>query len=170
MVFDLSIKDTKTLLLNNNIYKKPKTPYYVSLKKIREKGTWRKVLIYSKSFNKGEYTTQNPFLELGLTQVEVLSVRISEVTAESLNDTSMDLKAIDGSKNMFALGLILWLYNKDIKPAEELLKGKFGKKPSILEANLKVLTDGYNYGHSRGPLHPCRTSIWCTWHFLCPHH
>lgn len=97
---------------------------------------------------KGEFTTQNPFIELGLTQNEVLSVRITEMTKESLKDTGMDMKAIDRSKNMFALGLILWLYNKDIAPEEELLKKKFSKKPSILEANLKVLTDGYNYGHN----------------------
>lgn len=70
------------------------------------------------------------------------------MTKESLKDTGMDMKAIDRSKNMFALGLILWLYNKDIAPAEELLKKKFSKKPSILEANLKVLSDGYNYGHN----------------------
>lgn len=49
---------------------------------------------------------------------------------------------------MLALGVVLWLYNKDISPAEELLKKKFGKKPTILQANIKVLTDGYNYGHN----------------------
>lgn len=97
---------------------------------------------------KGEFTTKNPFVELALTHTEVLSVRITEMTKESLKDFDMDVKAMDRSKNMFALGLILWLYNKNIAPAEELLRKKFSKKPSILEANLKVLTDGYNYGHN----------------------
>lgn len=97
---------------------------------------------------KAEFTTEDPFEELGLTHNEVLSARISEMTRESLKDTGMDMKSMNRSKNMFALGLILWLYNKDITPAEKLLKKKFGKKPSILEANLKVLNDGYNYGHN----------------------
>ena len=111
------------------------------------------IIIDSSAFDeqglkKGEYNTQDPFLELGLTHNEVFQIAITEMTKESLKDFDMDAKSVDRSKNMFALGVILWLYNKDIAPAEELLKRKFGKKPSVLEANLKVLTDGYNYGHN----------------------
>lgn len=111
------------------------------------------IIIDSSAFDeaglkKGEYKTDNPFVELGLTNNEVISVAITEMTKESLKDSGMDTKAMDRSKNMFALGFILWLYNKDINPAYELLKNKFGKKPTILDANIKVLTDGYNYGHN----------------------
>ena len=70
------------------------------------------------------------------------------MTRESLKEFDMDLKSVDRCRNMLALGVVLWLYNKDISPAEELLKKKFGKKPTILQANIKVLTDGYNYGHN----------------------
>jgi 2-oxoglutarate ferredoxin oxidoreductase subunit alpha len=67
---------------------------------------------------------------------------------ESLADSGMGNKDILRSKNMFALGLICWLFNKPIEEAMHLLNRKFGKKPTILEANIKVLTDGFNYGHN----------------------
>lgn len=122
----------------------------VNVKNIKSNAT----IIYDSSafdergLKKGEFTSQNPFLELGLTQNTIIPVAISEMTEESLKDFDMDKKAVDRSRNMFALGVILWLYNKDIAPAEALLKRKFGKKPTVLQANIKVLTDGYNYGHN----------------------
>lgn len=122
----------------------------VNVKNIKNNAT----IIYDSSafddrgLKKGEFTSQNPFLELGLTQNTIIPVAITEMTEESLKDFGLDKKSVDRSRNMFALGLVLWLYNKDITPAEGLLKRKFGKKPSILQANIKVLTDGYNYGHN----------------------
>ena len=97
---------------------------------------------------KGGFVTDEPFSELGLTHVQIFDVSITEMVRESLKDTGMGMKDIDRCKNMFALGLILWLYNKSIKPAELQLKKKFGKKESVLLANLKVLSDGYNFGHN----------------------
>ena len=99
-----------------------------------------------KDLEKGEFTTDNPFIELGLDRVEVVPVPLTSLVKESLKDSGMDLKDIDRSKNMLALGLILWLFEKDITPAENYLTKKFGKKEQVLKANLKVLTDGYNYG------------------------
>ena len=101
-----------------------------------------------KDLAKGEFKTDNPFLELGLDKVEIIPVPLSSMVKESLKDSGMDLKDIDRSKNMFALGLILWLFEKDITPAEEHLNKKFAKKQQVLQANLKVLTDGYNFGHN----------------------
>ena len=49
---------------------------------------------------------------------------------------------------MFALGLICWLFDRPLDQAAHLLKNKFAKKPSVLEANIKVMTDGYNYGNN----------------------
>ena len=99
-----------------------------------------------KDLEKGEFVTDNPFTELGLDRVEVVPVPLTSLVKESLKDSGMDLKDIDRSKNMLALGLILWLFEKDITPAEKYLTKKFGKKEQVLKANLKVLTDGYNYG------------------------
>ena len=64
----------------------------------------------------------------------------------------MDKKGSLRCKNMFALGLICWLFNRPLDQALHFLGNKFGKKPALLEANSKVLTDGYNYGHN-SPLH-----------------
>ncbi|MCI6279182.1 MAG: 2-oxoacid:acceptor oxidoreductase subunit alpha [Bacteroidales bacterium] len=101
-----------------------------------------------KDLAKGMFTTDNPFLELGLEHVEVVPVPLTTMVKDSLKDSGLDVKEMDRSKNMFALGLILWLFEKDITPAEEQITKKFGKKEQILRANLKVLTDGYNYGHN----------------------
>lgn len=122
----------------------------VNAKNVKEDAT---IIIDSSAFDeaglkKGEYKTDNPFIELGLDHVQVFEVPISDMVRDSLKDMGMDLKSIDRSKNMFALGLILWLYNKEIKPAEDQLTKKFSKKQQALAANLKVLTDGYNYGHN----------------------
>ncbi|MDY3884799.1 2-oxoacid:acceptor oxidoreductase subunit alpha [Porphyromonas somerae] len=122
----------------------------VNVKAIKNNAT----IIYDSStfdasgLKKGEYTSEDPFLELGLTNNTIIPVAITEMTRESLKEFDMDLKSVDRCRNMLALGVVLWLYNKDISPAEELLKKKFGKKPTILQANIKVLTDGYNYGHN----------------------
>lgn len=101
-----------------------------------------------KDLEKGKFTSDNPFMELGLVDVTVMEVPLTTMVQESLREFGMDLKAMDRSKNMLALGLILWLFDKDITPAENQLKIKFGKKPDVLSANLKVLVDGYNYGHN----------------------
>lgn len=101
-----------------------------------------------KDLEKGKFTSDNPFMELGLMDVTVMEVPLTTMVQESLREFGMDLKAMDRSKNMLALGLILWLFDKDITPAENQLKIKFGKKPDVLSANLKVLVDGYNYGHN----------------------
>lgn len=122
----------------------------VNVKAIKNNAT----IIYDSStfdasgLKKGEYTSEDPFLELGLTNNTIIPVAITEMARESLKEFDMDLKSVDRCRNMLALGVVLWLYNKDISPAEELLKKKFGKKPTILQANIKVLTDGYNYGHN----------------------
>ena len=62
--------------------------------------------------------------------------------------SDLDNKSMLRCKNMFALGLVCWLFNRDVKIAEEMLREKFAKKPQIADANIKVLNDGYNYGHN----------------------
>ena len=60
----------------------------------------------------------------------------------------MDNKAILKSRNMFALGVVCWLFNRPIDKAIHFLEGKFAKKPALIAPNVKVLTDGYNYGNN----------------------
>ena len=99
----------------------------------------------AKDLEKAKFTTDNPFEELGIKQ-EVLEVPISSMCRESLKDSGLDNKAALRCKNMFALGLVCWLFNRNLEAAEKMLRDKFAKKPEIAAANIKVLNDGYNYG------------------------
>ena len=98
--------------------------------------------------DKADYKTANPCEEIGLTNVQLVGVPVETMVKSSLADMGLDNKSMLRSKNMFALGLVCWLFNRDLEPAIEMLRNKFGKKPSVLEANIKVLTDGYNYGNN----------------------
>lgn len=98
-----------------------------------------------KDLEKALFTLENPFSELGIKN-EVIEVPISSMCKESLKDSGLDNKAAVRCKNMFALGLVCWLFNRDIAIAEKMLREKFAKKPQIADANIKVLNDGYNYG------------------------
>ena len=102
-----------------------------------------------KDLEKAEFKTDNPFEELGLSEsVQIVPIPLTTLTKESLKDSGMDNKAVLRSKNMFALGVVCWLFSRDIEYAERFLENKFRKKPDLLTANLKVLTDGYNYGNN----------------------
>lgn len=100
-----------------------------------------------RDLEKALYETDDPFEELGISN-EVIAVPITTLCKESLKDSGLDNKAIVRCKNMFALGLVCWLFNSPLEHAMEMLKNKFSKKPTIAEANIKVMTDGYNYGYN----------------------
>ena len=96
---------------------------------------------------KAKFETADPFAEMGLDKtMQILPVPISESTKASLADTGMDAKSVARCRNIFTLGFIFWLLNRPIDKAIEMLTSKFGKKPEVLAANTKVITDGYNYG------------------------
>jgi 2-oxoglutarate/2-oxoacid ferredoxin oxidoreductase subunit alpha len=98
--------------------------------------------------SKAGFKTENPFEELSLGGIQLISAPISTMVKDSLSDSDMDNKSILRCKNMFALGLLCWLFNIPVDTAMHLLKNKFRKKPAILHANLKVLVDGYNFGNN----------------------
>ena len=102
-----------------------------------------------KDLEKALYTTDNPFTELGLPEsVQVIPVAVTNLTKEALKDSGMDNKAMLKSRNMFALGIVCWLFDRPIDRAIHFLEGKFAKKPALIAPNVKVLTDGYNYGQN----------------------
>jgi 2-oxoglutarate ferredoxin oxidoreductase subunit alpha len=76
----------------------------------------------------------------------VVEVPISKMTKETLKDSGLGARDVDRCKNMFALGLMYFVYNRDSSVTEDWLKNKFKKKPEIAEANIKVLKAGYNFG------------------------
>lgn len=95
---------------------------------------------------KAAFKTSDPYTELGLKQIQLLSIPISTLVKNSLQDSDLDNKSILRCKNMFALGFTCWLFNMEIDHAIPLLQEKFKKKPAILQAIIKVLGDGFNYG------------------------
>ncbi|MBR4403123.1 MAG: 2-oxoacid:acceptor oxidoreductase subunit alpha [Flavobacteriales bacterium] len=98
--------------------------------------------------DKALFTTADPFEELGLGSVQQVPVPMTTMVKSAVEGTGMDPKAAMKSKNMFALGLVCWLFDRPLERAIRMLENKFGKKPTVLEANIKVLTDGYNYGNN----------------------
>ena len=90
----------------------------------------------------------NPLEDDSLSAYRVIPVKLTTLTREALKDFDLGQKEVDRSKNMFALGLALWLYSRPVEPAQEWLDQKFGKKPEILEANLHLLAKGYHYGET----------------------
>lgn len=83
-----------------------------------------------------------------LSGYKVISVPISKLTAEALKDSGLSTKEIQRSKNLFALGMMYWLYNRPLEPTMEWLEQKFAKKPELVEANKKALKAGYYYGET----------------------
>ena len=96
---------------------------------------------------KAAFTTDNPIEEMGIKN-DVIAVPISQMVKDCLADSGMDNKSMLKCRNMFALGLVCWLFNRDLTIAENFLREKFAKKPAIAEANIKVIHAGYDYGHN----------------------
>ncbi|GIV62130.1 2-oxoacid:acceptor oxidoreductase subunit alpha [Rhodocaloribacter litoris] len=90
----------------------------------------------------------NPLEDGSLRDYHVVPVELTRLTREALKDSPLNQKEIDRSKNMFALGLALWLYSRPIEPAIAWLNKKFAKKPVIRDANLELLKKGYHYGET----------------------
>lgn len=88
----------------------------------------------------------NPLENDSLSSYEVIKMDVTKMTREALKDFTMGIKEKDRAKNMFVLGFLYWMYNRDMKSSEAFLTEKFGKKPEILESNLKALRAGYNFG------------------------
>lgn len=111
------------------------------------------VIIDSDSFTtrdleKAEFKTEDPIEELGLTNVQVVSAPISTMVRYGLAEFGLDNKSALRCKNMFTLGLVCWLFDRPLDHAMTMLQTKFAKKPDIAKANIKALTDGYNYGNN----------------------
>ncbi|MDD4158412.1 MAG: 2-oxoacid:acceptor oxidoreductase subunit alpha [Proteiniphilum sp.] len=101
-----------------------------------------------KDLDKALFQTQDPFKELSLDHVQPIGVAITSMTKSSLEGSELENKEMLRCKNMFALGIVCWLFNRPLEIADKLLEQKFSKRPKIVEANIKVLTDGYNYGNN----------------------
>lgn len=96
---------------------------------------------------KALFETDEPFKELGIT-AQVLEVPVTSMTKNALADSGLDNKSMLKCRNIFALGLVCWLFDRPLESALHHLKTKFAKKPAIFEANAKVIQAGFDYGHN----------------------
>lgn len=88
----------------------------------------------------------NPLEDNSLETYEVIKVDVTKMTREALKDFTMGTKEKDRAKNMFVLGFLYWMYNRDMENTIQFIKEKFNKKPEIMDSNIKVLQAGYNFG------------------------
>src|SRR5215471_19111151 len=89
---------------------------------------------------------ENPLENDSLENYEVIKMDVTKMTREALKDFTMGMKEKDRAKNMFVLGFLYWMFNRDMDSTVGFLKEKFGKKDEILNSNIKALQAGYNYG------------------------
>lgn len=99
-----------------------------------------------KNLEKAGYKTNDPFTESNLNGMRNIAVPITSLTREGLKDFGLDNKSILRSKNMFALGLVCWMFNRSLVHIEESIRRRFSKNQLVVDSNIKVLHDGYNYG------------------------
>ena len=88
----------------------------------------------------------NPIEDDSLTNYEVIRMDVTKMTREALKEFTLGTKEKDRAKNMFVLGFLYWMYNRDMESSIKFLTEKFGKKPELLNSNIKALQAGYNYG------------------------
>ena len=96
---------------------------------------------------KALFATDDPYTEIGL-KAQVVEVPMTEMVKAALVDSGMDFKAQLKCRNMFALGLVCWLFNMPVASALRFLQHKFASKPAVYEANAIVVRGGYDYGHN----------------------
>jgi 2-oxoglutarate/2-oxoacid ferredoxin oxidoreductase subunit alpha len=121
----------------------------VNLDRVRRGGS---VLVNSNAFEKRSLDLagyeKNPLEDGSLEGYHVVKVELTKLTREALKGWDLNQKEIDRSKNMFALGLALWLYSRPVEPAQRWIANKFAKKETVRDANLHLLKKGYHYGET----------------------
>ncbi len=92
--------------------------------------------------------TSNPLNDHSLDKYQVFQVDVTKLTTTALHDTGLNNRAVFRCRNLFVLGMISWLYQRPIESTVRWLEGRFKKTPDLLNANVKALRAGYNYGET----------------------
>jgi len=90
----------------------------------------------------------NPLEDDSLSGFHVYAVHITSMTVAALKDTGLKPKDVVRSKNFFALGIMYWMFNRDLEPTLKWIKEKFAKHPELIEGNTIALKSGYYYGET----------------------
>jgi 2-oxoglutarate ferredoxin oxidoreductase subunit alpha len=120
--------------------------FKVNLSRLKKSGT---VIINTDGFNArnlklAEYES-NPLEDGTLNDYRTIPIDVSKMTRMALVDSGLGKKEIDRSRNMFVLGFLYYMYNRDLKATENFIREKFSKSPELVDANIKVLKAGYNF-------------------------
>jgi 2-oxoglutarate ferredoxin oxidoreductase subunit alpha len=99
------------------------------------------------NLKKAEYT-KNPLEDGSLDKYQVYPVEITKMTTMALKDLNLPNRSVMRCRNFFALGVVSWLFNRPIQPTQKWIKERFKRNPEVMEANLRALQAGYNYGES----------------------
>lgn len=100
------------------------------------------------NLRKAEYATNDPVTELGIEPKRIMLVPMTTLLKCTLADSGLDQKGMMKCKNMLALGIVCWLFDRPVESVLKKLEAKFAKKPAIYEANAKVVQAGWDYGHN----------------------
>lgn len=111
------------------------------------------IIIDTDSFKSGDlkkaaFQTDDYLGEMNIDPDRVIACPLTQMVKDALKDSGLDNKAILKCRNMFALGLVCWLFDRDLPTAFSFLREKFQKKPALAEANIRVIQAGYDYGHN----------------------
>lgn len=110
--------------------------------------------IDEKGLKKAGYKTDDPVLEDKLDNFNIIMAPISSLTKEALKDKGLDPKSVLRSKNMFALGMVYWIFDRPLSYTESFFEKKFKNKPLVVDANKTVLRAGYNYAETMEHMTP----------------
>ena len=121
----------------------------VNLKSLRQAAT---IIVDTDNFKAKDlekaHFDSNPLEDHTLDGLHVIEAPISTLTRETLKDSGLDGKTIARCKNMFALGIVYWMFNRPLEHTQKFLDNKFSKHPELADANKKVLQAGYHYAET----------------------
>lgn len=98
--------------------------------------------------------TSNPLEDGSLLNYNIVPAPITSQTQQALKDTGLSLKSMMQTRNMFALGISFWLFNRPLEHTEKIIEKKFAKNPGMIEANKIVLHEGYKFAETAETLTP----------------
>lgn len=121
--------------------------FKVNLPRLKKSGT---IILNSDGFNARDLKLagydSNPLEDKSLEDYRTIQIDVSKLTRAALVDSGLGKKEIDRSRNMFVLGFLYYMYNRKLDVTENFIRQKFAKKPELIDANLRVLKAGYNFG------------------------
>lgn len=91
---------------------------------------------------------RNPLDDASLSKYRLIKVPMTKLTRAAVEDLGMSTKLADRCRNFFAMGLVFWLYGRNLDPTMRFIDAKFGRKPEVAEANIRALKAGWNYGET----------------------